>query len=177
MTTNVNPGKEVDFRKEANLEKALREGKILGADLSHGKDMAGLPSITLNVKNLHLHFDERMDSRTYYGRNPWEDDSCDGCCGCDEEDCGDYDGYEEDYGEPVADADEDADDFDEEDPFHKSFSIDEIVESVHDETGLCRAVIADILERHRAARKPEPTVKPAPAAEHPAKKGAGYEHR
>lgn len=151
--------------RNVDLEKVLSEGKVLGAGLSHGKDMAGLPNITLNVKNLHLHFDERMDSRTYYGGQSEID--TDDCEGYDEEDCGDYDGYEEEYGtcggsEDDGEADEDL--------FHKSFSFDEVVETVHEATGLCKNAISEIIEKHSQAAKP---VSP----EGSGRKGAGYGQR
>ena len=72
---------------------------------------SGVPAISLNIENLHLHMDERMTSYNYgIGQESAEDS-------------------------PVDTEDDPVDDID----------VDEMVEHIHKETGLCEKVILTVL--------------------------------
>lgn len=61
-------GKECCDNKHCRSKKKDKCGKAVSAFL---------PGVVLNVKHLHLHFDEHMESTNFYHN---------GCCDCDEED-------------------------------------------------------------------------------------------
>ncbi len=46
-------------------------------------DNKNTPNMTINIENLHIHMDERMDSTNYYNPTGSCCDECDGCdCDC-----------------------------------------------------------------------------------------------
>lgn len=129
--------------KKMKAEKKVSPNPVISEDeVSDLKILEGLPPITLNVKNLHIHLDERMFSHSEFGKA--EDDEaelaesigfndcgldCDGHCeSC--EFCGKGDDEDEPFEDDSDDDDDDDDEDDEETP------INDLIETLHTQTGI-----------------------------------------
>lgn len=115
--------------KEGHCEKAQRVASEDAADKSQkGNQKTGqlaqenlekhsVPAVTLNIKNLHIHMDERMTSYNYgFGQG----DGCDAVSN------------EGEHGSELPDDDDDID-------------FEEMAEAIRKETGLCETVILTVL--------------------------------